>query len=197
MAQALDASSFRRTNALVLAGIAAWGATVVYLAESGFYGSIYRPAVAAIIAAGIVTPVAVYAFVPAFRRYVETLGLRTLTLLHIWRIPAAFVFFWYGSHGLLPDLFVRNAAWGDLIAGTLALALAFLPASRSGYWTFHLFGFADFVLAVGTGLMFTLADDPRMAPIITLPVALIPLFGVGISGATHLMAFDLLRRGYR
>jgi hypothetical protein len=97
----------------------------------------------------------------------------------------------------LPDLFVRNAAWGDLIAGTLALALAFLPASRSGYWTFHLFGFADFVLAVGTGLMFTLADDPRMAPIITLPVALIPLFGVGISGATHLMAFDLLRRGYR
>jgi hypothetical protein len=34
-----------------------------------------------------------------------------------------------------------------------------------------------------------------MAPIAILPLALIPLFGVGISGATHLMAFDMLRRG--
>jgi hypothetical protein len=33
-----------------------------------------------------------------------------------------------------------------------------------------------------------------MAGIQTLPMALIPLYGVGISGANHIMAFDLLRR---
>jgi hypothetical protein len=49
--------------------------------------------------------------------------------------------------------------------------------------------------AEGTGLTFTLLLDFRMAPIATLPLALIPLFGVGISGASHLMAFDMLRRG--
>jgi hypothetical protein len=34
-----------------------------------------------------------------------------------------------------------------------------------------------------------------MAGIQTLPMALIPLYGVGISGTSHIMAFDLLRRG--
>jgi hypothetical protein len=33
-----------------------------------------------------------------------------------------------------------------------------------------------------------------MSAIQTLPMALIPLYGVGISGASHIMAFDLLRR---
>ena len=58
----------------------------------------------------------------------------------------------------------------------------------------NLFGFADFVVAVGTGLTYFLLNDPRMSGIQTLPMALIPFYGVGISGASHLMAFELLRR---
>ena len=73
-------------------------------------------------------------------------------------------------------------------------ATVLLPESRRRYIAFHLFGFADFVVAVGTGLTLTLLADPKMDGIRTLPMALIPLFGVGISGASHLMAFDLLRR---
>ena len=65
---------------------------------------------------------------------------------------------------------------------------------RNRYWVFHLFGFADFVVAVGTGLTYFLLNDPRMSGIQTLPMALIPFYGVGISGASHIMAFDLLRR---
>jgi hypothetical protein len=34
-----------------------------------------------------------------------------------------------------------------------------------------------------------------MALLRSLPMALIPLLGVGISGATHIFAFDLLRKG--
>jgi hypothetical protein len=69
-----------------------------------------------------------------------------------------------------------------------------LPESRNHYLIFHIFGFADFVVAVGTGLIFFLLDDPRMSAVETLPMALIPFYGVGISGASHIMAFDLLRR---
>lgn len=175
--------------------ILGWGLAVVFGAQTGFFKILYPPLIAPLVALGIAAPALAYFSIPVVRRYVEGLGLRALTLFHVWRIPAALLFFWYGSQGLLPETFVRNAAWGDLIAGSLALAIIFMPESRSAYWGFHIFGFADFLLAVGTGLIFTLINDPRMGPIRDLPMALIPLFGVGISGASHLMAFDLLRQG--
>ena len=74
--------------------------------------------------------------------------------------------------------------------------MTLLPESRGRYLAFHLYGLADLVVALGTGMTLTLVGDPRMAGILTLPMALIPLYGVGILGATHLIAFDLLRRGF-
>ncbi|MEO0637064.1 MAG: hypothetical protein AAFY73_10485 [Pseudomonadota bacterium] len=53
---------------------------------------------------------------------------------------------------------------------------------------------ADFLLAVGTGLIFSLLADPRMETIALFPLALIPLFGVTLSGATHIAAFHMLRQ---
>lgn len=179
---------------VVLAVLAVWGLTVAVAAKAGLYSAIPQVLIAPIIGLGIVLPVVFYAISNGFRSYIETIGLRALTAFHIWRIAAALLFFWYGAHNLLPEAFVRNAGWGDLIAGVLALIVTLLPESRLGYWVFHLVGFADFVVAVGTGLTMFLANDPRMAGIQTLPMALIPLYGVGISGASHIMAFDLLRR---
>jgi hypothetical protein len=68
-----------------------------------------------------------------------------------------------------------------------------LPRRRSTYVAFHLFGLSDFIAALVTGLSVTLRGDARMRTIATFPLALIPLFGVGLSGAAHLIAFDLLR----
>lgn len=179
---------------LLLTVLTAWGLAVVIAAETGVYAAVNPRFLAVIIALGIALPVAGYALASGFRSYVQALGLRSLTAFHVWRIAAAMVFFWYGAHNLLPEAFVRNAGWGDLIAGLLALAVLLLPESRGRYLTFHVLGFTDFVVAVGTGLTFFLRNDPRMAAIETLPMALIPLYGVGISGASHIMAFDLLRR---
>jgi hypothetical protein len=185
----------RRGTRVLLTVLAIWGLAVAAAAELGVYRAIYPLALAPIIALGIVVPVIVYALSKGFRAYIEAIGLRALTSFHIWRIGAALLFFWYGAHGLLPEVFVRNAGWGDLIAGLLALGVTLLPKTRNRYLVFHLFGFADFVVAVGTGLTLFLLHEPRMAGIQTLPMALIPLYGVGISGASHIMAFDLLRRG--
>jgi hypothetical protein len=185
----------RNGTRVLLIVLAAWGLAVVFAAESGLFGAMPGLALAPLIALGIAIPITVYAMSHGFRAYIEAIGLRPITAFHIWRIGAALLFFWYGAHDLLPQIFVANAGWGDLIAGFLALAVTLLPESRNRYLAFHIFGFADFVVAVGTGLALFLLQDPRMAGIQTLPMALIPFYGVGISGASHIMAFDLLRRG--
>ena len=195
MADSLESPDFMRKTWTLATILALWGVAVAVLAQTGVYREILAPLAGPIIAAGIVLPFVAYLSLPGFRRLIEAVGLRRLTALHVWRTPAALLFFWYGAHDWLPEAFVRHAGWGDVGAGVFALIVALLPASRGRYLAFHLYGLADLVLALGTGMTLTLHGDPRMAGILTLPMALIPLYGVGILGATHLMAFDLLRRG--
>ena len=104
------------------------------------------------------------------------------------------MFLWYGAQGELPAQFVTNAGWGDLLAGFFAGLVVILPFRRGFYAAAHIFGLADLMLAVGTGATLILTGVPTMANIATFPVALIPLFGVGVSAFTHIVAFDLLLR---
>ncbi len=188
-----------RPNGAITAGIVAgallWGVAVAWLAGRGILASLPMPLIALVVAAGIALPTGAFLLIPGLKRYIEAVGLYPLTILHVWRVPAALAFFACGLAGLLPPLFWILAGVGDLIAGLYAARLFFRPGDRRFYRSFHVFGFADFVVAVGTGLTFTLLQDPRMATIAVLPMALIPLFGVGISGASHLLAFALLRKG--
>lgn len=193
---ALTIDESRNFPRIGLGFLAAWALAVIVGAESGFFASLYMPLIAAFVAAGIILPTLWYLLSPRLQTYADTVGHRPIMLFHIWRIPAALLFFWYGANGELPSLFWILAGTGDFIAGSYAAWLAFKPESVRRYLSFHIFGFADFIVAVGTGLTYTLVfQDPRMAPIAVLPMALIPLFGVGISGASHLIAFDMLRRG--
>lgn len=175
--------------------VALWLAAVIVGAETGFFSRLYMPLIAVIVASSVALPTLWYFLSSSFRDFADGIGHRRIMLFHIWRVPAALLFFWYGVKGELPPAFWILAGTGDFIAGSYAAWRATRPESEAGYRAFHRFGFADFVVAVGTGLTFTLLQDPRMAPIAVLPMALIPLFGVGLSGATHLMAFDMLRRG--
>jgi hypothetical protein len=186
---------FRSLNRKIALTGVIWAAAVVLAAGSGALARLWLPAIAGLVALGIILPTIWYFFAQGGRAWADSIGLRAITALHVWRIPAALMFFWYGLQGELPTLFWVLAGTGDLIAGLWALAVTLRPgATRAAYVRMHRFGFADFVVAVGTGLTFTLLLDPRMAPIAALPLALIPLFGVGISGASHLIAFDMLRR---
>lgn len=188
-------ASHRHGVEALLAAAAVWFAVVCYGASSGFLRSLDRSLIAALIAASVALPTLGYALSPPLRAYVQALGQRPLLLLHVWRIAAALLFFWYGAQGQLPPLFWTLAGGGDLIVGLLALGLAVQAPTAGRYLGFHLIGFADLVVAVGTGLASSLLGDPRMALIASLPLALIPLFGVGITGASHLVALDMLRRG--
>jgi hypothetical protein len=133
----------------------------------------------------------------SFRSYIYSIDIRYLTIFHVWRIPAALGFFWYGAQGLLPEQFVFNAAWGDFIAGILAIIITFWVAKSQrrklqGYIAFNLFSITDFIIAVGTGLTFTLLQHPLMDNLKLFPMALIPLFGVPVTGALSLMAIHRL-----
>ncbi len=185
---------------VLIAATAVWLAAVIIAAQSGTLaalGKVFMPGYALLVAIGIAMPVAAYFTAPYVRRTVDAVGLHRLTLLHIWRIPAALMFFYYGLQGELPGLFWMLAGVGDLMAGAYAATLLWRPRTAANYRAVHVFGFADFVVAVSTGLTFTLLQDPRMALLTTLPMALIPLFGVGLSGASHIVALTLLRQARR
>jgi hypothetical protein len=174
---------------------AAWGAAVVAASSSGALGALGRafmPAYALLVALGIAVPTALYFAQSTVRRTVDAIGLRRLTLFHIWRIPAGALFLYYGATGGLPLLFAIVAGIGDILAGIGAATLVGREATPAQLRRIHLFGFADFICAVGTGLTFTLLGNPLMATLTTLPMALIPLFGVGLSGASHIIALTRL-----
>lgn len=130
-----------------------WAILVAYAALQQWLAALPPFGVVAAVALGIATPTLAYFGLSSVRRGVGWLGLRRLTAFHIWRIPAALTFFWFGAAGALPPLFVILAGVGDLLAGLLALWVVTLRSpSRAQYLFVHAFGLADFVVAVGTGV---------------------------------------------
>lgn len=180
---------------LILSVLAVWAAIVGAAGYAGVFVNMPTPLIGVMVVCGIATLLGLYYANPGVRLFIQTLNVKGLTIFHLWRIPAALAIFWYGSQHLLPETFVHRAAWGDLIAGLLVLPVVLTRGGGNAkYLAFHLFGLGDFILAVGTGLTFALLQVPMMDTILTFPMVLIPLFGVCISGASHLMALDLLLR---
>jgi hypothetical protein len=194
---AIDQDYRTRTDPRLTMALVLWGSTVAAASVSGALpalGAAFMPAYAGLVALGIAVPTASYFAFPGVRRAVDAIGLRRLTLFHVWRIPAGLLFLYYAASGGLPLVFAILAGVGDLIAGLYAATLFSNDATAERLRRIHRFGFADFISAVGTGLTFTLLGDPLMATLTTLPMALVPLFGVGLSGASHLIALHALRR---
>lgn len=134
----------------------------------------------------------------AFRRYIDQQWtLKHLMVFHVWRIVAGAMFIYYGSQGLLPTTFATLAGYGDILAGLMVPIVLIGGGTPKGYLWFNIIGFLDFIVAVGTGLTLTLTGDTGMSLIATLPLSLIPLFGVPVSGVSHIMALDRMLRGRR
>lgn len=184
----------RRTSAVLVAALFIWPLAVVVASSSGWLGSISPLAPPPIAALTMLIPALCYWFIPSVRMYLSRVGIRRLTAVHIFRIAAVPLFFWYGSRGLLPRSFVNAAGWGDLASGILAFGVVLFWPRPSGYWTAHIFGMLDFVTAFAIAIQLTVANPQSMHAITRLPMALIPFFGVGFLGAIHLIAYDLLLR---
>ena len=187
-----------RVGAAVSAVLGAWLALVVVGGAAGWFRPVPTPLVPVPVALGLAGLLVAHARSGPLRAWVRRADLRALTLLHAWRVPAGLAFLWFGARGELPALFATLAGWGDVTAGVLALGAPLWHGRRDArrwYVAFHAFGMADFVVAVGTGFAFSLAGDPLMDSVKVLPLALVVLFGVPVTGAFGLVTLDRLRRG--
>lgn len=170
-------------------------AGVVFLA--GYYDLFTKlplPSIGILATLGITLPVLLYYRYSAFQDYIRSIDPLHLTLFHVWRILAGFTFLYYGSQNLLPQQFVINAGYGDLAVGFMVPIVLIAKQSKNKYIAFHIFSLLDFIVAVGTGITFTVLQVPLMQNIATFPLVLIPLYGVCITGALSWMALDTLLR---
>jgi hypothetical protein len=184
----------RMSRNSVLATVAVWGAAVVAASVSGLLRRLPGPAYGALILSGIAVPTVVYLRSGRLQELAAKVGVRRLTAFQGWRIIAGFWFVWMVQRGALPAGFGLKAGWGDVIAGVAGLAAVWVWPGPAAYAAANLIGLADFVVAVGTGMATTLADPASMHANSELPGALIPLFGVGITATSQVVALHLLTK---
>lgn len=133
-----------------------------------------------------------YFFNKSVSSYLNGINLSTIALLHIWRIFAGWIFIAYA--GQLPKTFINNAAYGDIITGFLALGVFLSLRAKWAFYVFNIIGLFDFILAVGTGIVLSLAHTPGTELLQHLPLIIIPFFGVPISGLTHIVSLVRLSK---
>ncbi len=184
-------NNFEGVERWFVIALTVWAACGFIAARNGLISSVPRLVLGPLLLVETGVPILVYYWSERFRAYISSIDLKHLTIFHLWRLLAGFTFVAYGSQHLLPLPFVRNAGYGDILVGLLVPVVLVLPRGTGKYLVFHSIGMLDFVLAVGTGITLTLQQTPLMWNITTYPVILIPLLGVPISGAMHVMALDI------
>jgi hypothetical protein len=189
--------------------LAAWFAAILGLSLAGaFQAPPGTPPV--LVAAAAAAPLAafgaLYAASAGLRAYVLALDLRVLVLLHTWRMAGlGFVFLYFQER--LPGLFALPAGLGDALAaiGALVLGVALYrgPVSRGWVAAWNGYGLADFVVALGVGVLAgepalaALTGGASMAPMQQFPQVLIPAFAVPVLAITHLIVFLQLRNRWK
>ncbi len=188
----LRSHMFQSTERTVFVSLAIWTIAITLGGIFGVFTQLPLPSIALLAVTSLTTLLFLYYRNPAVHQYVSTLNPRHLVVFHLWRIVAGFAFLYYGSQALLPERFVINAGYGDLAVGFLVPFILLGRQSDRKYIVFHLFSLLDFVVAVGTGLTFTILQVPLMENIATFPIVMIPLFGVPLTGASSIMAINTL-----
>jgi len=189
--------TLERVERWFVAALTVWGACAFVAACSGAISKVPRLILGPLLLTETIIPILVYYLSGSFRAYISSIDLKHLTIFHLWRLLAGFTFVSYGIRHLLPETFVHTAGFGDILEGVLVPVILILPNGIRKYIVFHIIGLLDFVLALGTGITLTLANAPLIANLTTYPVILIPLIGVPVSGAVHVMAIDVALRKLR
>ena len=141
---------------------------------------------------------------PAVRAWVASLDLAVVVGLQAWRV-VGFVFLATWLSGDAPALFAIPAGVGDIAVGAFAVGAALAvargaPGWRSQVRALNAWGLADFVMAFSLALLtmrgmpLALAGAPVPDDLIpTLPIILIPAFGVPAFAILHAIAWLRLK----
>jgi hypothetical protein len=179
-------------------GLIVWLVLALALAGSGLLLA-GRPVVPLTTVGLIAAGVGLHRRSGALRGFGERIDLRWLLLLQVTRAPIGALFLVEAAQGRIPDLFARNAGWGDIAVGVAALGMFFLlpvvtRARRRAFLVFTVLGIADLVVAFGTAqYLFVIVGDPRMAVVGSLPYGLLPTFAVPLIILGHLLLWKRVR----
>lgn len=171
----------------VLAGALLWLLVAIVLGASGALRGLPPSTLVVLVASLVIVLLVASWTVAPLRRFAHEADLRLLVGFHLLRFVGLH-FVILGARGLLPELFVVAAGYGNLAVAVLALLLlAFLPPgspqARPWWLGWNLIGLAValtvaiVVLAIGRGL-----PDPMLR---VLPFSLLPSFVAPIAVATH------------
>ncbi len=141
---------------------------------------------------------------PAVKRVIRLVPQEWIVGIQAYR-ALGLIFLLLYAGGYLPGAFALPAGIGDVIVGLFApiVGIAFARGSRGSVAmvrAWNLFGIADLIVAVGTGLLTApsrlqmLAFDRPNELISAFPLALIPVFLVPLSVLLHLASLMKLRR---
>jgi hypothetical protein len=184
------AISGNRLEAKIALLILLWGLACFFSGYYKLFTIIPRTVFGIIIVVIQISLVILYISNKRVKEFCNSIPLKSITLFHVWRIFAGWVFLSFS--GILSPTFINNAAYGDIIAGFLALSVFVFGHTKFNYYLFNVIGLLDFFIAVGTGIALTITRDPLMGPLIDLPLIMIPLFGVPLSGITHFISLSQL-----
>jgi hypothetical protein len=174
------------TEQKVILSITIWGLLSFFMGYFKTFNQLPRPFFGLCVMLILTTLIVLYFKNTSFQRISNAIPLKSIALFHSWRIFAGWIFLSFSDR--LPETFINNAAYGDIVAGCLGLGVLIVGQTKLNYYIFNVLGLIDFFLAVGTGLYLTVIHDPKMESITHLPLIMIPLFGVPISGYTHFIS---------
>ncbi|HZS22642.1 MAG TPA: hypothetical protein VFA63_16875 [Pseudonocardiaceae bacterium] len=197
-------TSLSRTRFVVIACLAAWfvaafGVSLFGLLRAG--PSDLPIPIGVALLAPLLLGVLAYLRSSQFRRLLLRADLRWLIGVQLWRVAGA-EFLIYYAHDRLPASFAIPAGVGDVLVGLAApfvavVAASGTPAARRIVIGWCIVGIADLVVAVTMGVLNApgqfglLAGAITTAPMLELPLSLIPAFFVPLSILLHLI---VLRR---
>jgi hypothetical protein len=167
-----------------------WGLIIYLLGYSKLYASIPRPFFGMTAFLTIAVLLISYFQITSFKRFLNSVPLRYLALFQAWRIFAGMLFLSFRNQ--LPAAFIHEAPYGDIVTGFMGIAVFVFLQNKMGYFIVNIVGLADLIIALSIGLYYALSGEPKMVPILALPLILIPLFGVPIAVLTHVISFSQL-----
>lgn len=186
------------------AGVAVivWLALTILAGATGFLARLPFPGPQLIFLALFAATLVAATSVPAVRAWVDALPLRTLIGINALRF-IGITFLVLAARGQMAAVFAARAGWGDIATAVLALILVATgeprtPLHRALTHAWNAFGFLDLVVAVATATAVTLqGSTPGVAPVLYLPLVVIPTFFVPIFLANHVIIFRRLRAAAR
>ena len=179
------------TNTRAIVVLAGWLGTATLFVGLGGIRLHPAPFPQILLATLLLTLLAAYRFAAGFRAWLTGLSSLPFLVFHLSRF-VGFYFLALYERGELPYEFAVLGGWGDIAVAACAFGLLIAyrggPPIASGWLQlWNVIGLADIVFVVSTAGRLAVADPGSMAPILSLPLGLLPTFLVPLILFTHIV----------